>query len=92
MSDNTVREMAEGVKERLGTDTGLAVTGIAGPKGGSKEKPVGTVYIGLSTEGKIYSGKYRFWGTRKQIKINTAMMALDWVRRYLNGDPFLPGL
>lgn len=92
VSDRTVREMAEGVKARLGTDTGLAVTGIAGPEGGSKEKPVGTVHIGLSTEGETFSGQYRFWGTRKQIKINTAMMALDWVRRCLNGDPFLPGL
>ena len=92
VSDKTVREMTEGVKKRLGTDIGLAVTGIAGPEGGSREKPVGTVYIGLSTDRETFTGKYRFWGTRKQIKKNTAMMALDWVRRYLNGDPFLPGL
>ena len=92
VSDKTVREMTEGVKKRIGTDIGLAVTGIAGPKGGSREKPVGTVHIGLSTDRETFAGKYRFWGTRKQIKKNTAMMALDWVRRYLNGDPFLPGL
>ncbi len=92
VSDKTVWEMTEGVKKRLGTDIGLAVTGIAGPEGGSREKPVGTVHIGLSTDRETFSGKYRFWGTRKQIKKNTAMMALDWVRRYLNGDPFLPGL
>jgi nicotinamide-nucleotide amidase len=92
VSDKTVREMTEGVKKRIGTDIGLAVTGIAGPEGGSREKPVGTVYIGLSTDRETFTGKYRFWGTRKQIKKNTAMMALDWVRRYLNGDPFLPGL
>ncbi len=92
VSDKTVREMAEGVKKRIGTDIGLAVTGIAGPEGGSREKPVGTVHIGLSTDRETFAGKYRFWGTRKQIKKNTAMMALDWVRRYLNGDPFLPGL
>jgi nicotinamide-nucleotide amidase len=92
VSDKTVREMTEGVKKRLGTDIGLAVTGIAGPEGGSREKPVGTVHIGLSTDRGTFTGKYRFWGTRKQIKKNTAMMALDWVRRYLNGDPFLPGL
>ena len=91
VSDRTVREMTEGVKKRMGTDLGLGVTGIAGPSGGSTEKPVGTVHIGLSTGKETFSGKYRFWGTRKQIKINTAMMALDWVRRYLNGDPFLPG-
>ena len=92
VSDKTVREMAEGVKKRIGTDIGLAVTGIAGPEGGSREKPVGTVHIGLSTDRETFAGKYRFWGTRKQIKKNTAIMALDWVRRYLNGDPFLPGL
>ncbi len=91
VSDRAVREMTEGVKQKMGTDMGLAVTGIAGPAGGSLEKPVGTVHIGLSTDKETISGKYRFWGTRKQIKINTAMMALDCVRRYLNGDPFLPG-
>ena len=92
VSDRTVREMTEGVKKKMGTDLGLAVTGIAGPAGGSVQKPVGTVHIGLSTDRETFSGKYRFWGTRKQIKLNTAMMALDWVRRYLNGDPFLSGV
>ncbi len=90
VSDQTVREMAEGVRKRLNTDMGLAVSGIAGPDGGTREKPVGTVHIGLAVEKEVYSGKYRFWGTREQIKLNTAMMALDWVRRYLNEDSFLP--
>jgi nicotinamide-nucleotide amidase len=92
VSDRTVLEMTEGVKKKMGTDLGLAVTGIAGPAGGSVQKPVGTVYIGLSTDRETFSGRYRFWGTRKQIKLNTAMMALDWVRRFLNGDPFLSGV
>jgi nicotinamide-nucleotide amidase len=92
VSDRTVREMTEGVKKRIGTDIGLAVTGIAGPEGGSRDKPVGTVHIGMASDRETFTGKYRFWGTRKQIKKNTAMMALDWVRRYLNGDPLLPGL
>jgi nicotinamide-nucleotide amidase len=92
VSDETVREMACGVRKYLKTDLGLAVTGIAGPDGGTKEKPVGTVHIGLATKDDIYSGKYRFWGNRKQVKSNTSMMALDWVRRWLNGDPFLPGI
>jgi nicotinamide-nucleotide amidase len=90
VSNKTVREMAEGVRKRLKTDMGLAVSGIAGPDGGTREKPVGTVHIGLAVEKEVYSGKYRFWGTREQIKLNTAMMALDWVRRYLNEDSFLP--
>lgn len=92
VSDQVVRLMAEGVKKKFDTDIGLAVTGIAGPDGGSKEKPVGTVHIGLAVENRTFSGKYRFLGTREQIKSNTAMMALDWVRRYLNEDSFLPGI
>jgi nicotinamide-nucleotide amidase len=91
VSDPVVRQMAEGVRERFKTDLGIAVTGIAGPEGGSLEKPVGTVYIGLASEEQTLSRKYRFWGTRKQVKLNTAVMALDWVRRYLHGDSFLPG-
>jgi nicotinamide-nucleotide amidase len=91
VSDPVVRQMAEGVRKRFKTDLGIAVTGIAGPEGGSLEKPVGTVFIGLAAEEKTVSRKYRFWGTRKQVKLNTAVMALDWVRRYLHGDSFLPG-
>jgi nicotinamide-nucleotide amidase len=92
VSDQTVREMARGVREYLKSDLGLSVTGIAGPDGGTRNKPVGTVYVGLATGEDVFSEKYRFWGTRRQIKLNTAMMALDWVRRYLGGDPFLPGI
>jgi nicotinamide-nucleotide amidase len=91
VSDPVVRLMAEGVREQFKTDLGVAVTGIAGPEGGSLEKPVGTVYIGMAAEEKTVSRKYRFWGTRKQVKLNTAVMALDWIRRYLHGDSFLPG-
>jgi nicotinamide-nucleotide amidase len=91
VSEQTVREMAQGVRNQLNADIGLSVSGIAGPDGGTKEKPVGTVHIGLAVEKETFSGKYRFWGTREQIKSNTAMMALDWVRRYLNEDSFLPG-
>ena len=80
------------MKKFLNTYIGLAVTGIAGPDGGSEEKPVGTVFIGMAVKNEIFSRRYLFWGTREQVKINTATMALDWVRRYLNGDPFLPGI
>jgi nicotinamide-nucleotide amidase len=83
--------MANGVRNLMATDIGLAVTGIAGPDGGTKNKPVGTVHIGLAVENHVYSGKYRFWGTRQQIKMSTAMMALDWVRKYIRGDSFFSG-
>ncbi|MCG6879144.1 MAG: CinA family nicotinamide mononucleotide deamidase-related protein [Deltaproteobacteria bacterium] len=92
VSAETAREMAMGVRSAMHTDIGLAVTGIAGPDGGSRDKPVGTVHIALSSEKKIFTEKYRFWGKRKQVKLNSAMMALDWVRRYLNGDPFISGI
>lgn len=92
VSDNTVREMAEGVRRNFKADLGLAVTGIAGPDGGTKDKPVGTVHVGLAVDSDILSVKYRFWGTREQVKLNTSMMALDWIRRRLNGDTFLPGI
>ena len=92
VSAETAREMAKGVRAVMHTDLGLAVTGIAGPDGGSRDKPVGTVHIALSSQTGTFTEKYRFWGRRKQIKLNSAMMALDWVRRYLNGDPFIPGI
>jgi len=92
VSDQVVREMAEGVKKIAKTDMGLAVTGIAGPLGGLEDKPVGTVFIGLSVDGKIFSGHYRFSGDRDKVKHTTSEMALDWIRRYLNGYPFIPGI
>jgi nicotinamide-nucleotide amidase len=92
VSNPTVQEMAKGVRERLDSDIGLSVSGIAGPEGGTAGKPVGTVHIGLAAEDKVLSGKYRFQGTREEIKLNTAMMALDCVRRYLHEDPFLSGI
>jgi nicotinamide-nucleotide amidase len=92
VSDQTVREMAEGIRRSAKTDMGLAVTGIAGPLGGSEMKPVGTVFIGLSARNSLFSGQYRFPGDRQSVKVATAEMALDWVRRYLHGHPFIPGI
>ncbi len=92
VSAQTAQEMALGVRTALHADLGLAVTGIAGPDGGSRDKPVGTVHIALASQKETFTEKYRFWGKRKQIKLNSAMMALDWVRRYLDGNPFIPGI
>ncbi len=92
VSNPMVQEMARGVRERLNSNIGLSVSGIAGPDGGTAVKPVGTVHIGLAANDKVFSGKYRFQGAREEIKLNTAMMALDWVRRYLHEDPFLSGI
>ena len=92
VSEATVREMALGTRDALGADLGLAVTGIAGPTGGTPQKPVGMVFIGLATGDNIFAKGYRFWGTREEVKQQSATMALDWVRRYVTNNPFLPGI
>lgn len=92
VSGRTAREMAAGVKTLFDSGLGLAVTGIAGPEGGSREKPVGTVFIGVAMERGIFSERYMFRGTREQIKGKTAETALTWVKRILHGDSFVPGL
>ncbi|MEA3358180.1 MAG: competence/damage-inducible protein A [Thermodesulfobacteriota bacterium] len=92
VSYQTAREMAEGVRSISKTDMGLSVTGIAGPSGGERNKPVGTVFIGLSVGDEILSSQYLFSGTRERVKTNTSEMALDWIRRYVYGYPFIPGI
>ncbi len=77
------RAMASGIRDSSGTEIGLAVTGIAGPGGGTPEKPVGTVFIGLSTPEGNEVMEYHFRGNRKTIRMQSAQMALDRVRRYL---------
>jgi nicotinamide-nucleotide amidase len=91
VSEKTALAMAAGIRERSRSDLGLAVTGIAGPGGGSPEKPVGTVWIALAAARGALAGHYLFGGRRSQIKIQTAYTALDWVRRYLLDDSFLLG-
>ncbi|NLD37931.1 MAG: nicotinamide-nucleotide amidohydrolase family protein [Desulfatiglans sp.] len=93
VSGETAREMAWGIRERFGTDIGLSVTGIAGPDGGTKEKPVGTVFMGFVFDKKEpVSIRYLFKGTREKIKQKTAETALENIRRYLDGDTFIPGI
>jgi nicotinamide-nucleotide amidase len=83
VSPETALAMAEGVKKVFRADVGLSVTGIAGPTGGSPEKPVGTVYIGLATPREVEWFHYLFHGDREEIKILSAQMALDRLRREL---------
>jgi nicotinamide-nucleotide amidase len=66
-------------------DVGVGVTGIAGPGGGSLEKPVGTVAIAAATPGSTRSRTYRFLGEREQVKFQASQTALDMVRRMLIG-------
>jgi nicotinamide-nucleotide amidase len=83
VSPETARDMACGVRETFRAAVGLAVTGIAGPSGGSEAKPVGTVYISLATREGADVWHYKFSGTRPQIKTLTAETALDRLRRKL---------
>jgi nicotinamide-nucleotide amidase len=93
VSEETACEMASGARKRTGAEVAVATTGIAGPGGGTDEKPVGTVAIALATPGKdgaehLQSQTYRLWGNRDWVKVLTSQVALDWVRRHLLGlDP-----
>ena len=82
VSDACVRAMAEGVKRLAGTDLGLAVSGIAGPTGGSPEKPVGTVHIGLARGEDVQAWEYHFSGDRSGIKNKASDEALMRIRDY----------
>ncbi len=86
VSEPVVRAMAEGALREAGADHSLAVSGIAGPGGGSAEKPVGTVWIGLaSASAETVARRYRFSADRLHFKQRTADTALDLLRRRLAG-------
>ena len=67
VSEETVREMVTGVRNRLGSDYAVATTGIAGPGGGTPDKPVGTVWIGIATPKQVIAKKMHFTGRREQV-------------------------
>ncbi len=85
VSHDVAQLMAEGVRQAAGTDIGLSVTGIAGPTGGTIEKPVGTVYIGISSQGGTFVRRFLFDGNREEIKRQTSDAALTLVLDYLEG-------
>ena len=87
VSRETVTAMAKGVREVSKAGIGLAVTGIAGPGGGSAEKPVGLVYIGLARDAATLSEEYHFTGGREMIKIQASQAALDLLRKNLRKSP-----
>ncbi len=83
VSSQTVEAMAKGIRQISKTDIGLAVSGIAGPGGGTAEKPVGLVWLGLADNVKVISEEHHFRGGRELIKIQASQAALDLVRRNL---------
>ena len=84
VSEEVARAMAVGVRRRASTDIGLATTGIAGPTGGTGDKPVGLVYTAVAHEGGSEVTRNVFAGNRSVIKVRAASHALDLVRLHLN--------
>lgn len=80
VSEQCAREMAEGVAARHNTNIGLSTTGIAGPEGGSDEKPVGLVYMGIKINNKTIVKKYIFNGDRQQIRYRACKTLLNDLR------------
>lgn len=83
VGEQVAKAMAARLADRIKTDISVSVTGIAGPGGGSKEKPVGTVYIGLYQDNKVSASLHRFEGNRHRIREMAACTALDIVRQAL---------
>ncbi len=85
VSAETAMAMAAGAASALGADIGLSTTGVAGPTGGSEEKPVGTVFVGLSVAGDVSAMKFNLGVDREPIRGRTVTIALEMVRKKLLG-------
>jgi nicotinamide-nucleotide amidase len=81
VSDAVVRAMASGARSATGASVGVGITGIAGPGGGTEEKPVGTVWIASDVDGVVESRKLRLIGDRAEVRQRAAQAALEMVRR-----------
>jgi len=88
VSEKTAREMAEGVRKSFGTDFGLAVTGIAGPGGATKEKPVGLMWLAISGREDSEARSIRLQGDRLQNKAGAAEQLLSLLKEHL--DSLMP--
>lgn len=86
VSAETATEMARGARERFGATLGLAITGIAGPGGGTPEKPVGLVYLALDDARQTIVERHVWSGNRLQNKEQSAQAALELLYHYLTKD------
>jgi PncC family amidohydrolase len=91
VSRETVLEMARGVRKALSADISVSISGIAGPSGGLPNKPVGTTWIGLSSQDGDWARVFCFDGDRETNKASSADAALQFVLDYLNGTASLEG-
>lgn len=87
VSEEVSRQMARGVQKKLDADIGVGVTGIAGPSGGTRGKPVGTVYISVANRKSIYTEKHVFKGRRDEIRRKAAFCACSMVKNEINVQP-----
>lgn len=86
VSEDTACQMAEGVRKALGADIGISTTGVAGPGGGTPEKPVGLIYVGISTKDKTWAVRIlRPRQSRESLRRLASSTAFDLVRRHLEG-------
>jgi competence/damage-inducible protein CinA C-terminal domain len=83
VSEQVATEMASGVRRVARTDIGLAITGIAGPTGGTPDKPVGTVWIAADVGGEVQTALHRMWGDREDIRQRAAQWTMEMLRRRL---------
>ena len=80
VSEEVACAMAKGAREKAGTDFGIGVTGIAGPGGGAKQKPIGLVYIAVDTVGQRDVQRYIFPHLREHIRLRASLAALNMLR------------
>jgi len=85
VSEPVALAMARGVRERSGADFGIATTGVAGPDGGTEDKPVGTVWIALADASGVTARRYQLMRERARNKQLASHIALDWLRRRILG-------
>jgi nicotinamide-nucleotide amidase len=85
VSQETALEMSQGIRERTGATIGLSITGVAGPSGGSNEKPVGTVWISIAQKKHHEARSFHFHGERERIILGASQAALNWLRLTLIG-------
>jgi len=89
VSPQVARAMATGTRERCGSSIGVSITGVAGPNGGTTDKPVGLFYIGIASQGYEVALEFFLPTDRDYVRIYSAFSALDSIRRFLLGLPFL---
>jgi len=81
VSEEVVRAMAVGAREKFNVDIALAITGVAGPGGGTPEKPVGLVWLCAAIGDRVEPRKIQSWGDRQEIRYRAAQAAMELARR-----------